>query len=92
MSNMPGLDGFGVLAALPAESLPAVIFTTAYDQHALRAFDASAVDYLLKPFKPTRFREALDRVRDRLRSREGNAELLALLQRREPALPHPKHM
>ena len=54
--QMPGLDGFGVLAALPPDKLPVVIFTTAYDQHALRAFDAHALDYLLKPFKPARFK------------------------------------
>lgn len=83
--QMPGLDGFGVLAALPPELHPAVIFTTAYDQHALRAFDAHALDYLLKPYKPSRFNEALQRARDHLSRREAGAEtqkLIDLLARR----------
>jgi two-component system LytT family response regulator len=87
--QMPGLDGFGVLAALPPDKLPAVIFTTAYDQHALRAFDAHALDYLLKPFKPARFNEALQRARDHLARQESSADtqrLIELLARR--ATPH----
>lgn len=83
--QMPGLDGFGVLAALPSDKLPAVIFTTAYDQHALRAFDAHALDYLLKPFKPARFNEALQRARDHLARHESSADtqrLIELLARR----------
>jgi len=59
--QMPGLDGFEVLDSL-AEPLPLVIFATAYDQHALAAFEASAVAYLLKPYDETRLRRALDRV------------------------------
>jgi two-component system LytT family response regulator len=62
--RMPGLDGFDVLTA--AEHVPAVVFVTAYDEHALRAFDAHAVDYLLKPIDSQRFDVALARVRDRL--------------------------
>jgi two-component system, LytTR family, response regulator len=62
--QMPGLDGFDVLAA--AEHLPAVVFVTAYDEHALRAFDAHAVDYLLKPIDERRFDIALARLRERL--------------------------
>ena len=87
--QMPGLDGFGVLAALPPDALPVVIFTTAYDQHALRAFDARAMDYLLKPFKPARFREAVQRARDHLAAKQSGANtqnLLELLARR--ATPH----
>ena len=61
--QMPDLDGFGVLAALDADALPAVVFVTAYDQYALKAFDAHAVDYLLKPYEPARFDDALARVR-----------------------------
>lgn len=81
--QMPGLDGFGVLEALPPESIPAVIFVTAYDQYALRAFDAQALDYLLKPFDRERFRRALGRARDHLLKRQdGTLEprLLALLE------------
>jgi two-component system, LytTR family, response regulator len=64
--QMPRLDGFGVIAALPPGALPAVIFTTAHDQHAVRAFEVHALDYLLKPFKEARFRLAVARARARL--------------------------
>lgn len=87
--QMPGLDGFGVLEALPHDKLPVVIFTTAYDQHALRAFDAHALDYLLKPFKPTRFKEAVQRAREHLAAKNAGAQaqnLIDLLTRR--AAPH----
>lgn len=80
--QMPDMDGFEVLRRVPQASLPVVIFTTAYDQHALRAFDANALDYLLKPFKPTRFKEAVQRARDQIANKHaGNAArgLLALL-------------
>src|SRR6202167_6719424 len=63
--QMPKLDGFEVLELI--DSGTAVIFVTAYDQYAMRAFDANAVDYLLKPFSSDRFRKALDRVEQRLR-------------------------
>jgi len=66
--QMPKLDGFDVLELLGNDI--AVIFVTAYDQHAIRAFDVHAVDYLLKPFSAERLAEALDRARARLRSRE----------------------
>ncbi|MFO1499193.1 MAG: LytTR family DNA-binding domain-containing protein [Verrucomicrobiota bacterium] len=62
--QMPEMDGFEVLRRIPRALLPVVIFTTAYDQHALRAFEVNALDYLLKPFKPTRFKEAVQRARD----------------------------
>ncbi|HEX2747877.1 MAG TPA: response regulator [Verrucomicrobiales bacterium] len=87
--QMPGLDGFGVLAALPQDKLPVVIFTTAYDQHAVRAFDAHALDYLLKPFKPARFKEAVQRAREHLAGKQAGAQtqnLIDLLARR--AAPH----
>jgi len=75
--QMPGLDGFEVLGA--AEHVPAVVFVTAYDEHALRAFDAHAVDYLLKPIDPRRFEVALARLRERLgRGAEAAADLRAL--------------
>ena len=64
--QMPELDGFGVVEAVGAERMPAVVFVTAFDQHAVRAFDAQAVDYVLKPVDPERFRRALQRVRARL--------------------------
>jgi two-component system LytT family response regulator len=61
--QMPGLDGFDVLEALGPSTSPAVIFVTAHDAYALRAFDVHAVDYLLKPFDRSRLRHALSRVR-----------------------------
>jgi two-component system LytT family response regulator len=89
--QMPGMDGFEVLRRLPEDCWPEVIFTTAYDQHALRAFEVNALDYLLKPFKPARFAEAVERARKRIADREaGNAVgrargLLALLgETRQP--------
>ena len=66
--QMPKLDGFEVLELL-GRSVP-VIFTTAYDQYALRAFEVHAVDYLLKPFSETRFAEALTRARGRIQAQE----------------------
>ena len=66
--QMPQLNGFEVLEALDPEQIPAVIFTTAHDQHAIRAFEVNALDYLLKPFKPARFQKALQRAREQLRA------------------------
>ncbi len=67
--QMPGLDGFGVLRELGAAALPEIVFVTAYDQFALQAFEAHALDYLLKPFDAERFGASLDRVRRQLTSR-----------------------
>jgi two-component system LytT family response regulator/two-component system response regulator LytT len=68
--QMPGLDGFAVLRKLieasPQEELPQIIFATAFDQYAVRAFDVNAIDYLLKPFDRKRVLQALERVRQRL--------------------------
>jgi two-component system, LytTR family, response regulator len=61
--QMPGMDGFDVLRALPRENLPGVIFLTAYEQHALRAFEVHAMDYLLKPVDDARFAVAVSRAR-----------------------------
>jgi len=84
--QMPGMDGFGVLAALreaaEAARAPAVVFVTAYDEHAVRAFDVHAADYLLKPVEPERFRTAVARVRARLGEADAarrHAQLVALL-------------
>lgn len=84
--QMPGISGFEVLARLPQESLPMVIFVTAYDRYALDAFEAQAIDYLLKPINDTRFVQALDRVRgywqqrNALSQREQLMKLLATTQ------------
>lgn len=67
--QMPGMSGFDVLTHLPQESLPMVVFVTAYDQYAVRAFEARAVDYLLKPVDEARFTAALQRVRERMGAR-----------------------
>jgi len=61
--QMPGVSGFDVLARVPQESMPMVIFVTAFDRYALDAFEAQAIDYLLKPINDARFAQALDRVR-----------------------------
>ncbi|MGO8732590.1 MAG: LytR/AlgR family response regulator transcription factor [Terriglobia bacterium] len=61
--QMPGQDGFSVLEALEEEQRPVVVFVTAYDQYALRAFEAQALDYLLKPFNRARFQKVMQRVR-----------------------------
>ena len=62
--QMPGMDGFEVLRALPRERMPAVIFLTAYEQHVLQAFDVHALHYLLKPVDDSRFAEAVSRARE----------------------------
>jgi two-component system LytT family response regulator len=80
--QMPGLDGFATLRAVPASHMPKVVFVTAYDHYAIRAFEASAVDYLLKPIDDGRLQQALHRVREALRDREAEthcARLLGLL-------------
>jgi two-component system LytT family response regulator len=65
--QMPKRDGFEVLAELKREELPQVIFVTAYDQYAIRAFDACAIDYLLKPFRDARFAAALAKAKTEIR-------------------------
>lgn len=79
--NMPGGTGFQVLRALPAEIMPCAIFTTAYDSHAVEAFQVRALDYLLKPFTAIRLRESLQRAREHLqresRAPQGMRDLLS---------------
>lgn len=80
--QMPEVDGFEVLASAQAADMPLVIFVTAYDQYALRAFEVAAVDYLVKPFDRRRFEKALARAKARLatgRGSEWNQQTLALL-------------
>lgn len=76
--QMPGKDGFSVLDEIPAEQTPVVIFLTAYDTYAVRAFEAAALDYLLKPFDEERFHKAVARARVQLirlaRFRNGDTE------------------
>ena len=85
--HMPKLDGFGVIDAVGADAMPPVVFVTAYDQHALRAFDVHALDYLLKPFDGDRFQETLKRVRRQVESAENGdlgRRLLALVRDLKP--------
>lgn len=87
--QMPGRDGFGVLDELPAEKTPLVVFLTAYDKYAVRAFEAAALDYLLKPFEPERFAKAVARARAQLeQARDGVASSgpdSAVAEKLEPA-------
>jgi two-component system LytT family response regulator len=81
--QMPDLDGFGVIEQIGPQQMPATIFVTAYDQYALRAFDAQAVDYLLKPFDKVRFERALQHARDLIAAQgqtQIGAHLMALVQ------------
>jgi two-component system LytT family response regulator len=78
--QMPGMSGFEVLAHLPQESLPLVIFVTAYDQYAIKAFEARAIDYLLKPIDEERFAEAVERAREHLRARTAALQRDRLMQ------------
>jgi two-component system, LytTR family, response regulator len=90
--QMPGIDGFDVLGALPAENFPAVIFLTAYEQHALRAFEVHALDYLLKPVDDERFAAAVRRARSLLdseRKTQTAARILDMLgERPKPYAAH----
>jgi two-component system LytT family response regulator len=83
--QMPEMDGFRVVEAIGAEQMPTTIFVTAFDRYAIRAFDANAVDYLLKPFAPDRLSHALARARDRWLGRqdkEAAQRLFSLLESR----------
>jgi two-component system LytT family response regulator len=88
--QIPVVDGFGVIRAVTPQRMPMVVFTTAYDEYALRAFEVHALDYLLKPFDGQRFLRALERARERMeRQRAGDLgrRLLAMVHdlRPEPA-------
>ncbi len=77
--RMPEKDGFEVVAELAKDAPPAIVFVTAYDQHALQAFEVHAVDYLLKPFSQQRLSKALDRVRERANRAVDNNTMQRLL-------------
>jgi two-component system LytT family response regulator len=90
--QMPGMNGFDVLSRIELERIPAIIFVTAYDAYALKAFDVHALDYLLKPFTDERFKEALARAKSHVELREvrGLAQSLrAFLGERADAEPEP---
>jgi two-component system LytT family response regulator len=89
--QMPEVGGFDVLRALPADCQPLVIFVTAYNQHALQAFEVHALDYLLKPFKLVRFRQSLQRARQHLEAHDVDGRIARfrewLLAQEEKAYP-----
>jgi two-component system LytT family response regulator len=88
--QMPRLNGFEVLEALGPDSTPVVIFTTAHDEHAIRAFEINALDYLLKPFTEARFKRALNRAREQLAKgvrRGPDQQMTRLLKHVQTAVP-----
>jgi two-component system, LytTR family, response regulator len=81
--QMPEMDGFAVLESIGVERLPEIIFATAYEQYAIRAFELHALDYLLKPFDQARFKDAIRHAKERFRSErqnEGRTQISALLE------------
>ena len=78
--QMPGMDGFEVLRSLSTSNMPAVIFVTAYDEFALKAFDANALDYLLKPINDDRLAEAIERARHDSDEKQANEHRSKLLK------------
>jgi two-component system LytT family response regulator len=78
--QMPGVDGFATLRYIPTEEMPLVIFVTAYDHYAIRAFEASAVDYLLKPVDDSRLHQALARVRQTRSQHAASSHCAHLLE------------
>ena len=91
--QMPELDGFGVIDAVGVDQMPHVVFVTAYDEHALRAFEVRALDYLLKPFTPERFGAVMDRARQELtRVPGGDAQLGKLAELLAAVGPRPRFL
>ncbi|HEX6064623.1 MAG TPA: response regulator transcription factor, partial [Longimicrobiales bacterium] len=86
--EMPGLDGFGALAQLDPMVRPEVVFLTAYEEYALKAFDVQAADYVLKPFSDARLQQAIDRAKGRVRSRDGEERRLTRLVARTGGVTH----
>ena len=78
--QMPGCDGFEAIAQLDPATAPAVVFVTAYDEHALRAFEVNAVDYLLKPYDDARFNATLQRAKEEVRRRQTDTVNVRLTQ------------
>jgi two-component system LytT family response regulator len=81
--QMPLLDGFSVIEKIGSTNLPEIVFVTAFDEHAIRAFEINALDYLLKPLDPERFQKCLERVRERIKNSKDEKlddKLSSLLQ------------
>jgi two-component system LytT family response regulator len=90
--QMPGMSGIEMLRRIGADRVPAVILVTAYEEHALDAFDVSVVDYILKPIDTDRFRRALDRARVRLQQVQAvrlSGQIRTLIEHTEPTGNHP---
>ena len=84
--QMPLMNGFEVLEKIDAAQIPAIVFVTAFDQYAIKAFEVHALDYLLKPFDDARFEKALKQARSQIEQREINQlskRLVALLEDRD---------
>lgn len=86
--QMPGLTGFDVIERVGVDAMPAVVFVTAYDKHAVRAFEVHAVDYLLKPIDPERFRDAMERATTEVSRRRPLADRLQGVLQSVPASRH----
>ncbi len=91
--NMPLVDGFSFIEKLDSEHLPEIVFVTAYDEHAIRAFEAGAIDYVLKPINEERFQKTLERIRRRVLTGENHSlenkitDLLSFLKPTEEKFP-----
>jgi two-component system LytT family response regulator len=90
--EMPGIDGFGVLEALPPELIPTIIFVTAYDQYAVRSFEVYALDYLLKPFDQERFDKALERAKTQISTQQSDSLSERILSALEEIKTRPVHL
>jgi two-component system, LytTR family, response regulator len=88
--QMPGIDGFGVVKEINKEKLPYIIFVTAYDQYAVKAFEINALDYLLKPIDPDRFANSIERALKMIREKQESAisrRILSLLNNQRDQQP-----
>ena len=93
--QMPGMNGFEVIENLDPTRLPAVVFVTAHDGHAIRAFEIHALDFLLKPFDQTRFEKALERARTQLATKQGqviDSRLVSLLEELRDERKYPERL
>jgi two-component system LytT family response regulator len=90
--EMPGMDGFAVIEELDAESMPAIVFVTAYDQYAVRAFEVYALDYLLKPFDRERFDKALERAKSHIVTEKSENMSRRILDALEQIKSKPTHL
>jgi len=90
--QMPEMDGFSVVHQIGPEQMPAVVFVTAHDQYAIRAFEINAIDYLLKPVTAERFGQSLTRAKARLRSSEADQESRQILSLLETIASPPRYL